>query len=460
MKVPVRTCLLCLALTGCISVGPDYRPPPMAVPAAWNAPAASAAGDISGWWRQFKDPQLDALIDTALAASPDLRSAQSKLREARARSGLSAAASSPTTSSTLSARRSETAGAGSTADSYNAGFDASWEIDLFGGTRRSIEAARATEEAALAGLRDAQVSLAAETARNYLDLRTQQTRLAIARSNLASQQETAQLARWRQQAGLVTELDALQAASTLESTRARIPTLETAVEAALNQLALLTGLDRAAIGQRLDTAAPLPATPTALGLSIPAATLAQRPDVRMAERRLAAATASIGVATAELYPTLKLSGNVGLSSLGLDSLLRGSAAGNSLLASLTTPVFDGGRIRRNIDIQTALQEQALIAYEQSVAQALAEVENALVALAKQRERVASLTLAGDTARLAAQLAQHRYGSGLIDYGSLQDTQRSQLSAEDSLASARGDEAAALVQLYKALGGGFGETTQP
>ena len=180
----------------------------------------------------------------------------------------------------------------------------------------------------------------------------------------------------------------------------------------------------------------------------------------MAERKLAAATASIGAATAELYPALKLSGNVGLSSLGIDSLLRGSAAGNSLLASLVTPVFDGGRIRRNIDIQTALQEQALIAYEQSVAQALAEVENALVALAKSRERVASLTLAGDSARLAAQLAQHRYGSGLIDFGSLQDTQRSQLSAEDSLASARGDEASALVQLYKALGGGFGETTQP
>lgn len=449
-----------IGLTACVTVGPDYQAPAPALPAHWHAAHPTDAQSIRAWWQQFSDPKLDALVDSALTASPDLRSAQSKLREARARTGLSEAARGPNIGNTLTARRSETAGAGQVSDSYSAGFDASWEIDLFGGTRRSIEAAQATEQAAEASLRDAQVSLAAEVARNYLDLRTQQTRLEIARSNLASQEETSRIARWRQQAGLVTELDAVQAASTLETSRARIPALESAVETALNKLAVLAGLSRQAIGERLAKPEAQPATPPALGLRIPAETLIQRADVRAAERKLAAATANIGVATAERYPALKLSGNIGLSALSPGTLLLSDAASNSLLASLTTPIFDNGRIRRNIEIQNALQEQALISYEKAVAQALADVETALVALAKSRERVTSLRLAAESARLAASLAQHRYSSGLIDFGSLQDTQRSQLSAEDTLASALGEEASALVQLYKALGGGFGETQAP
>jgi len=191
-------------------------------------------------------------------------------------------------------------------------------------------------------------------------------------------------------------------------------------------------------------------------VTIPADTLRQRPDVRVAERRLAAQTASIGVATAAQYPSFKLSGNVGLAALSTDLLLRPEAASSSLLAGLTTPIFDAGRIRQNIAILNALQEQSLIAYEKTVAQALADVENALVALAKSRERLQSLVIATDSARLAAQIAQQRYAAGLIDYGVLQDTQRSLLSVEDSRASAEGEQAAALVQLYKSLGGGFGE----
>lgn len=454
-------CLLSSLLAGCISVGPDYREPAPVLPVHWHAmDSGAASGSPAGWWRSFNDPALSGLIDAALATSPDLRTAQARLREARARTGVAEAARYPSVTNGISGRRSESAGKGVATDTYSIGFDASWEIDIFGGTRRSVEAAQASAEAAEAGVQDARVTLAAEVARNYLDLRTQQTRLQIARDNLASQAETAQLARWRQQAGLVTELDALQAGSTLESTRARIPTLESAVEADLNKLAVLAGLSRKEIEARLGKAAPLPVTPPALGVTIPAETIRQRPDVRAAERRLAAATASIGVATAELYPSLKLSGNVGLSALTTDALLRPEAASNSLLASLTTPVFDAGRIRRNIAIQNALQEQALIAWEKAVAQALADVETALMALTKSRERARSLVLAADSARLAAQLAQHRYAGGLIDFGTLQDTQRSLLSADDALASLRGEEASVLVQLYKSLGGGFGEEVAP
>lgn len=446
---------LCGLLAACISVGPDYQTPDPAVPPSWNAPATIGPAALAGWWRQFNDPALNALIATALEGAPDLRTAQAKLREARARSGVAAAARLPSVGNTINARRSESAGNGVAADSYSIGFDASWEIDLFGGTRRSIEAAEATAAAAEAGVHDAQVSLAAEVARSYLDLRTQQTRLVIARDNLASLVASDQLVGWRHQAGLVTELDKVQSASTLEQARARIPPLKTTLEADLNALAVLTGRPRAEIAARVAAPAAMPATPPALGISLPTETIRQRADVRSAERRLAAATANIGVATAALYPSLKLTGSIGVAALSTDSLLRPEAATSSLLAGLTTPIFEGGRLRRNIEIQSALQEQALIAYQQSVAQALAEVENALVALANTRRRLASLRSAAESAQLAEKLASYRYSAGLIDYSTLQDTQRTALSVLDAQASAQGDEASALVQLYKSLGGGFG-----
>ncbi|MET7016231.1 efflux transporter outer membrane subunit [Uliginosibacterium flavum] len=457
MRNKLLSASLLVLLSACISVGPDYRKPAPVLPSQWYAAqSGSARGSLAGWWQLFDDPALTHLIDLALASSPDLRTAQAKLREARARTGVAESARYPAVTNSISAKRSESADKGVATDSYSIGFDASWEVDIFGGTRRSVEAAQATQEAAAESLLDAQVTLAAEVARTYLDLRTQQTRLQIARDNLLSQADTTQLTRWRAQAGLVTELDVAQASSTLEQSRARIPTLESAVEVDINKLAVLAGLPRSEVEARVGVAARLPITPTELGVTIPADTLRQRPDVRAAERRLAAQTASIGVATAAQYPSFKLSGNVGLAALSTDLLLRPEAASSSLLAGLTTPIFDAGRIRQNIAIQNALQEQSLIAYEKTVAQALADVENALVALAKSRERLQSLVIATDSARLAAQIAQQRYAAGLIDYGVLQDTQRSLLSVEDSRASAEGEQAAALVQLYKSLGGGFGE----
>lgn len=444
----------CCALTACVSVGPDYRTPVPAVPASWNAATPAAGTSLQHWWRGFHDATLDALIEASLKHSPDLRSAQAKLRESRASLGIARAARSPALNQNASARRNESAGAGETADSYSLGFDASWEIDIFGGTRRSVESAQATLEASEAGLRDVQLTLGAEVARNYLDLRTQQTRLAIARNNLLSLEETQQIVDWRERAGLASALDALQAASTLETARARIPALEASIEADLNTLTVLTGLTRREIAAQITPPAALPDAPAEVAVPLPADTLRQRPDLRAAERRLAAASANVGIATAALYPSLTLSGNLSLAATGLDTLLRPEALTSSLLAGLSTPLLDGGRLRRTVEVRDAQQEQALIAYERAVAQALADVETALVALDRNASRLKNLTHAADSARLAAGLARDRYAAGLIDYATLQDTLRSELSATDASASAQGDRLAAAVQLYKALGGGL------
>ena len=455
--------LLALALAGCITVGPDYRVPSTSSPAQWHNVGADRSDNparLGQWWRQLNDPALDALQARALETSPDLRTAFAKIKEARARYSLAEAGAYPTLSAGASAQRSESAGKGSTTETFRVGLDASWEIDLFGGTRRSIEAAAATEAARVEAARDAQVSLVAEVATNYLDLLTQQQRLRIAREYAASQAETEQLTRWRVQAGLLTELELAQASSALEQTRASQPRLESAIEADLNKLAVLCGIPRAEVETLIQGERAIPAVPASLGISVPAEVLRQRPDVRAAERSLAAQTANIGAATAELYPTLKLSGAIGLSAAHVNELFRSEAGNNSLLAGLTAPIFDAGRIRRNIAIQNALQEQSLIAYEKTVAQALADVETALAGLAKTRERSASLNRALGSARLAEDIARKRFAAGLIDFASLLETQRSLLSLEDQNLSAQGDQASALVQLYKALGGGWQDEAAP
>jgi outer membrane protein, multidrug efflux system len=462
MRIPSRVLWigLCSALGACASAGPDYRAPELRTPAFWHATdAARPHGSLIAWWRQFGDPDLVGLEEAALQGSPDVRSALARLREARARFGVADAARYPAFDHSASAERTEYGGTGVDEDTFTSYFDASWEVDIFGGTRRAVEAARANAEAAVAGVREARVSLVAEVARTYVDLRTQQQRLQIARQNLSSLEETRQLIYWRAQAGLVTHLDVLQADSTLEQDRSRIPPLASGVESDLNKLVVLSGLSRAQLDARILHSVGIPQAPSAMGLTIPAETLRQRPDVRMAERKLAAQTAEIGVAEADRYPALSLSGSIGLSASSGADLLKPSAGAGILLGGLTTPLFDAGRIRQNIAVQNALQEQALIAYEKTVAQALADVESALVALSRSRERVANLAAARQSAQLAAQLARQQYAAGLIDYFSVQSTQRTLLTVEDSLASAEGDRATALVQLYKSLGGGFAPSPQ-
>lgn len=466
--------LAVLGVVGC-SVGPSYRKPEPNPPARWSrlhetanpVAADGASGDLGQWWRGLNDSLLSELVDEAQQRGLDVRKARARLREARARLAVVSAGRYPDVGASASASRSgstvvqgEGGGAATmTGNQFNAGFDASWELDVFGGVRRNLEAAEADQESAVASLDDARVSLVAEVARNYVEVRSLQTRLDIARTNLAGQTETQELTGLRARAGLVSFQDAEQARSNREQTLAQIPSLETSLAEAEHRLDILLGRTPGTLHARLSVAGRLPEIPARVAVGIPADTLRQRPDVRAAERRLAAETARVGVAEATRYPSFKLSG-----SIGLDALVRGgtgnsTGASYSLLGGIVAPLFNAGRLKRQVEAQDAVREQAQVAYEQAVLTALQEVEDALVALARNRERDAALTRAAEAARAAARLARERYGAGVIDFQSVIDTERTVLSVEDSLATTRADGVLALIRLYKALGGGWSATTE-
>lgn len=456
--------LLAVALGGCAAVGPDYSEPQLAVPAGWSAGTGTDAMDavlLARWWHGFGDPVLDRLVADALAANLDLAQARARLREARARRGVAGAALAPSVDASLSGSRSRSSGqsgSGSTRELYSAGFDASWELDVFGGVRRSVEAAQADLEASVESLSDTRVSLAAEVALNYIDLRTAEQRLAIAEESIASRGENHQIIRWRQQAGLVSELDLAQATTDLESTRAVLPPLRTAVIEAKNRLAVLLGRNPGELESLVHADRPIPLAAAEIVAAIPADTLRQRPDVRVAERRLAAQTARLGEAEAARYPSFRLSGSLGLEALELDALADRDANTHSLFGGITAPVFNAGRIAANIEIQDALVEQARLAYRAAVLAALEEVENALTAVANTDARRAKLAEAAAAARTTLAIAEYRYASGLADFLSVLDAQRTQLSLDEQLAGSTGELARAQIRLYKALGGGW--STEP
>lgn len=467
MNVRIVLPLILLALTGCVSVGPDYIPPALQTPAAWSGldgPASNAtAPDLGSWWDNLDDQLLSEIVREALDANLDLRSAQARLKEARARRAVALAGFFPAVSASGSGSRSQSSretGSGMTRELYSGSLDANWELDVFGGTRRGYEAAEADFESSEAGLHATHVSIAAEAALGYVEMRTLQERLRIARDNLASQTETLQLTQWRAQAGLVDSQDVAQARSNLEQTRSQIPALETSLAETRHSLEILLGKAPGAMRDRLDVEGGLPAVPERIAAGIPADTLRQRPDIRAAERTLAAETARVGVAEAARYPSFTISGSLGLEALTFKALGGGDAGTSSLLAGITVPIFEAGRLKSQVEIQDAVREQALISYEKAVLTALQEVENALVSLARSRERAQALGEAADAARSAADMARLRYGSGLIDFQSVLDTERSVRTIEDSLASARADGVLALIRLYKAMGGGWSAQAKP
>lgn len=457
-RLPAALLGCALLLAGCASPPTAAPGPTLAnLPTAWagapSAPLAAAERQaLLAWWQQFDDPQLSALVTQALAANTGVRSAQAALRQARALQDVAAAGLGPTLTASADAQRSRASN--NSSNRFGASLDASWEADLFGGRRSALDASTATAEASEASLGATQVSLAAEVALAYINLRSGQARLAIAEANLASQQETLQITRWRLQAGLVDSLAAEQAQAAAEQTRASLPPLQTAVAQARHALAVLTGQPPAALDAALAATAPVPQPAATLALAGPADTLRQRPDVRAAERRLAAAWATLAQADAALRPSLRLSGSLGLSALTLGSLTSGSAVAGALLAGISLPVFDGGALRSQQRAQQAAVEQAQEAWRASVLTALQEVEDALVALRGDRARVQRLQAAAAAATNAATLANQRFRSGLVDFQTVLDTQRSQLGAQDSLASAGADVAAGHVRLYKSLGGGW------
>lgn len=462
--VLLAACIAVVFLSACAAVGPDYRRPETDTPTAWHSDLRDGLKDspadpvtLSRWWTTLGDPALSSLIERAVMGNLDLQEARARVREARARRGISKAALFPVLDAAGSATRSrssENSGNGETGDFYAAGFDAGWELDVFGGVRRSVEAAGAELQASREDLRDVMVSLLAEVALNYVEGRTFQTRLDVAEANITAQEETFELTRSRFEAGLSDELAVQQALYNLESTRSQIPTLRTGLEAAKNRLAVLLGEQPGAVHAELAEHRPIPVTPLQVAVGVPADTLRHRPDVRRAERSLAVQTARIGEATADLYPKFRLAGSIGLESISTGNFLDAASRTWSWGPSASWNIFDAGAIRQNIAVQSALQEQSLIQYEAAILAAMEEVENALVAYAEEQVRRESLNLATEAALKAVQLAQDQYKAGLVDFSNVLDAQRSLLSFQDELAVSEGTVTTNLVRLYKALGGGW------
>lgn len=456
--------LLIPLLNGCFAVGPDYVRVKPEAPKTWHSTLEGGLKDtppapdtLSQWWKVLGDPQLESLEERAVQGNLELKNARARVREARAQRGISETKLYPSidaTGSMTDQRSSENNGLGHEGKLYAAGFDAGWELDIFGGTRRAIEAAQAEVESSVEDLHDVLVSLLAEVALNYVDVRTYQSRLAATKGNIAVQQETYELNRSLRQAGLIDELALEQSRYNLEHSRSQIPALQTGLEAAKNRLAILLGKHPGTVHQELAGQKPIPAIPLAVAIGIPAETLRHRPDIRRAERQLAAATARIGVATADLYPKFRLSGTIGLESISTGNLWQWASRSYHFGPSISWNIFDAGAIRRNIQVQNARQEQSLITYESTVLHAQEEVENALVAYAKEQQRRSALAKATAAAKRADLLARDQYQAGLVNFNDVLDAQRSLLSFQDELAQSSGVVTTNLIRLYKALGGGW------
>ena len=457
-------CLAVLSLSGCAIVGPDYIRPEITVAETWNTPLASGLNSgetdpqtLARWWKTLDDPVLSGLIEMALENNLDLKDARSRLRQARAARTMVRAGLFPSLDASASGTRSRSSGdsgSGSSKTLYSAGFDAGWEIDLFGGLRRSVEAAEADLRASCENINDVLVSLSAEVALNDIELRMYQARLEVARKNLGMQEESYRIEQYRLLSGLSDELAVAMARSNVEKTRSGIPALCTQVEQAKNRIAVLLGEPPGKLDAELGSYTPLPVIPTTVALGVPADVLRRRPDVRQAEQALAAQTARVGVAESDLYPKLTLSGSIGYDALDLGDLITAGSRAWNYGPRISWPIFRSGSVRAGIEVASALQEQALIAYEAVVLSALEEAENALVAYVEEQTRRVSLQDAAAAALKAVDLAQNRYDAGLIDFDSLLDTQRTLLTYEDELVQSEAAVITNLISLYKALGGGW------
>ncbi len=450
----ITSIALALALSAC-SVGPDYHPATggaLGVPDHFaGATPAAKASDLAMWWSRFGDADLTTLIERAVHDNLDIAQARARLAQAREGVAQARAARLPSLETSTSVGRNRNHGLPDTT-SYAGSIDARWSADLFGGLSRSAEAARASVDAADFSLAEVRTAVAAEVARNVIDARTLAARLAIARDTLRTQDDNLEIARFRAQAGLVSSLDVEQARSQRSATAAAIPGLIRAEAAARYRLAVLTGQAPGAADAFFVRAAPIPVGAPDTATGIPADLLRQRPDVRAAERRLAAATARIGVAQAQLYPALMLSANLQTQATSLRTLTDIVTGG--VFAQIAQTLFDGGRLRSVVRQNRAATDEAFAAYKSSVLAALEDIENALAARDSAETRATALAQQVDAATAAALLARSNYRAGLSDFRTLLDAERTLLSARDGLAAATGDRATAIVQLYLALGGGW------
>lgn len=446
--------------SGCAS-GPDYQTPATPPLSAFPAGVGSSTATIeTNWWRGFNDPLLERVVTQASTNNHDLRLATARLREARALwtaarfdyvPTIQANASYDNKQDSIATKPNDTRQARHS-ELYRVGFDATWELDLWGRVRRNVEAARATVESVEASRDEILVAIRAEAAANYLELRGSQAQLAVARQNATNQTDTLKLAEALRDGGQGTQFDVARARSQLNATLAAVPPLETGVTLALNRLAVLCGRPPGELRDLLGPLAPLPASPSALSLGQPGDLLRRRPDVRAAERALAAATARIGVDKADLFPAVTFVGSVGLQANRLSGL---GDSGTDLWGfgpHISWAALDLGRVRQRIQAADARAEAALAIYEQTVLLALEETDNSLVALARERQRLDYLRAAEAAAVEAVDLARQRYRDGVADFLSVLDAERTLLNLQEQRVGSETLSATRLVAVYKALGG--------
>jgi multidrug efflux system outer membrane protein len=467
MVKPVQWILaasLATVLAGC-AVGPDYHRP--ATPAVTDfagrefvAPGADE-GNLA-WWQRFNDPLLDELVQQSLQANQDIKAADARFREARAARRSQLFDFLPTITGKASGQSLRQSRGGVPPgtpitrdyDLYEAGFDASWELDVFGRGRRYRQSVIASAQAAEAAGEGARLSVVAELARNYFELRGAQNQLAVASRNASNQQHALEVVQARMDAGRGTQLDTSRAVAQVETTLASVPPLQASVARAMHRIEVLVGAVPGSLRERLATEAVLPALPTGLGLGKPEDLLRRRPDVRVAERQLAATSARIGIATADLFPRVTINANIGLRALSFDALGDAGNDQRSFGPSISWGILDYGHIRQQIKAAGARNEAQLAAYQQTVLLALEETENALSDYGRERQRLAHLEKAAAASVQAADLATQRFEGGVADFLTALDAYRTALEAEDLLAASQTKAATALIALYKALGGGW------
>ncbi len=479
-----------LALAAC-TVGPNYTPPQTASPPAFAEAASTqrtailqTSTDLSAWWTGLNDPVLNELIRRALADNPDLQTAASRVREARQQVRITAAAELPTLNasgnavtvnsdrpSSSASSAAATGAAGSTATSglaglsipshlnlYSVGFDATWELDLFGGTRRSIEAAKANVEAAEWARRDGQVSLMAEVANDYLTLRALQVRIAIGQAELKRQQDLFGLIRARRLSGFVTNLDVNQQTGQVATAAAQIPQLDAQARGQIHALGVLVGQQPEYLVTTLQPpplgATALPPPPAALPVGLPSDLLRRRPDIREAERRLAAANAQIGVQEAALYPSVNLIGLGSFAGMSLDNLFTHQNLQSVGVGMVSLPLFNGGRTRASIAAAREEQTQALLNYHKTVLGAFRDVEDALARYTSEDARRTALAQSVDAAANSLVIAQDQYRTGLVTFMNVLQAENALLNSRDQLAQSDAQALSDLVSVYKALGGGW------
>lgn len=446
---------LTAALGGCVVVGPDFEKPTVSLPMKWGNGAAvkpSKPPELSQWWQRLGDPVLDELIDEAVAGNLDVATAKARIREARASYRQAVGGLLPSANGSGAGTRSKSGG--DISSQFQAGLDASWELDLFGGNKRAVEAARYGMDAAEEDLRATLLTMIGDVASNYVTARGYQARITLARRTAASQRETAAITRNKFEAGGATAADAATADGQASSTEAGIPSLEAAYAETVHRLSVLTGRAPGALVERMKKPKPVPAPRLPIPTGIPADVLTARPDVRLAEAQYASATAKIGQAEAARYPSASLTGNIATSGAKLGDLGKSSSISWVFGPTLTVPIFNGGQLKAAVEAAEAQRDQSFLAYQAAVLTALEDVENAIVALSQERIRSGKLASAARSYGEANTVARALFQAGSSSFLDVLTAERSLYSASDALIESRVSIATDYIALNKALGGGW------